>query len=505
MSDTNLPTFRAATEEAPLLRIALIGIAVAGLAILVFAPLAVVFAEALKDGWLAAVASLANRDARSAIHLTLLITAIAVPANAAFGIAAAWFITKFDFRGKAFLITLIDLPFSVSPVVAGLCIVLLFGANSAIGGWLVANGWPIVFAIPGIVLATVFVTFPFVARELIPVMIEQGRAEEEVALTLGACAALSPRDPLNVQVAGIQPLQGEGLEARFLVKLRLQNPNEGAIDYSGVALDLEVNGRRLASGVSDQRGTVPRFGESVLEVPVTISAFSAARQALGLAEHIAMPITLVLLPAVPGVVTLVFQHGWLSGFLGFMRGPLDMSMPVLLFCIAFGLSVDFELFLIGRMKELWEQTGSNRMAVVEGLAHTGRINTLAALVLSVTFAAFGTSQVSFMQLFGLGAAMKLYPLFFFGAIFVLALLFLGLFLFIMKRTRLGLEVRAVTQNPGMAASMGINPDRIAMMTFGLGSGIAGIAGVAIGLFQALTSVQEMAGPSARWNTSPQES
>ncbi len=107
-----------------------------------------------------------------------------------------------------------------------------------------------------------------------------------LALTLGACAALSPRDPLNVQVAGIQPLQGEGLEARFLVKLRLQNPNEGAIDYSGVALDLEVNGRRLASGVSDQRGTVPRFGESVLEVPVTISAFSAARQALGLAENI---------------------------------------------------------------------------------------------------------------------------------------------------------------------------------------------------------------------------
>ena len=190
MSDAALHTrprtFRAATEEAPLLRIVLIAIAVAGLAVLVFAPLAVVFAEALRDGWLAAVESLGNRDARSAIYLTLLITAIAVPANAAFGIAAAWFITKFDFRGKAFLITLIDLPFSVSPVVAGLCIVLLFGANSAIGGWLVANGWPIVFAIPGIVLATIFVTFPFVARELIPVMIEQGRAEEEAALTLGA-------------------------------------------------------------------------------------------------------------------------------------------------------------------------------------------------------------------------------------------------------------------------------------------------------------------------------
>ncbi len=188
MSDTALPrpAFRVATDEAPLLRIVLIAIAVAGLAVLVFAPLAVVFAEALKHGWSAAIQSLGNRDARSAIQLTLLITAIAVPANAAFGIASAWFITKFDFRGKAFLITLIDLPFSVSPVVAGLCIVLLFGANSAIGGWLVANGWPIVFAIPGIVLATIFVTFPFVARELIPVMIEQGRAEEEAALTLGA-------------------------------------------------------------------------------------------------------------------------------------------------------------------------------------------------------------------------------------------------------------------------------------------------------------------------------
>lgn len=109
-----------------------------------------------------------------------------------------------------------------------------------------------------------------------------------LAMSLTSCALFSARDPLAVQVAGIEPLPGDGLEVRFLVKLRLQNPNEGAIDYSGVALDLEVNGRRLASGVSDQRGTVPRFGESVLEVPVTISAFSAARQALGLAEHIGL-------------------------------------------------------------------------------------------------------------------------------------------------------------------------------------------------------------------------
>lgn len=184
MSD--ITQFRPATEETPLARVALIGVAVLGVVVLVFAPLLVVFAEATAKGVGAAVASLGNRDALSAIKLTLLIAAISVPLNAAFGIAAAWFITKFDFRGKAFLITLIDLPFSVSPVVAGLCIVLMFGANSLAGGWLVAQGFPIVFALPGIALATMFVTFPFVARELIPVMIEQGRAEEEAALTLGA-------------------------------------------------------------------------------------------------------------------------------------------------------------------------------------------------------------------------------------------------------------------------------------------------------------------------------
>lgn len=180
------PRYRRATQEAPWVQLALIACAVLGVAILVFAPLAVVFAEALAKGWGAAVASLGNRDAQSAIKLTLLVAGISVPLNAAFGIAAAWFITKFDFRGKAFLITLIDLPFSVSPVVAGLCLVLMFGANTALGGYLVASGYPIIFALPGIVLATLFVTFPFVARELIPVMIEQGRAEEEAALTLGA-------------------------------------------------------------------------------------------------------------------------------------------------------------------------------------------------------------------------------------------------------------------------------------------------------------------------------
>uniref|UniRef100_UPI000C6E7C5D sulfate ABC transporter permease subunit CysW n=1 Tax=Cereibacter azotoformans TaxID=43057 RepID=UPI000C6E7C5D len=175
-----------ATAEPVWLRRLLILGTLAVLALLVLAPLAIVFVEALKDGVALAVASLGNRDAQAAIRLTLIVAAVSVPLNAAAGIAAAWAITKFDWRGKALLITLIDLPFSVSPVVAGLCFVLLFGANSLIGGWLVAHGHPIVFAIPGIVLATMFITFPFVARELIPVMTEQGRAEEEAALTLGA-------------------------------------------------------------------------------------------------------------------------------------------------------------------------------------------------------------------------------------------------------------------------------------------------------------------------------
>ncbi|ULB11273.1 sulfate ABC transporter permease subunit CysW [Cereibacter azotoformans] len=187
MSHTHsLPTPLAATAEPVWVRRLLILTTLALLAVLVLAPLLAVFAEALKQGVALAVASLGNRDAQAAIRLTLIVAAVSVPLNAAAGIAAAWAITKFDWRGKALLITLIDLPFSVSPVVAGLCFVPLFGANSLIGGWLVANGYPVVFAIPGIVLATMFITFPFVARELIPVMTEQGRAEEEAALTLGA-------------------------------------------------------------------------------------------------------------------------------------------------------------------------------------------------------------------------------------------------------------------------------------------------------------------------------
>jgi len=179
-------TWRPATQEIPLVRRLLIGSVLVVLALLLFAPLVTVFYEALREGLWKAVVSLADPEALSAIRLTLTVAAIAVPMNAVFGVAAAWFITKYDFRGKAVLLTLIDLPFSVSPVVVGLCIVLTFGAHSWIGGMLVDAGYPIVFALPGIVLASMIVTFPFVARELIPVMIEQGRAEEEAALTLGA-------------------------------------------------------------------------------------------------------------------------------------------------------------------------------------------------------------------------------------------------------------------------------------------------------------------------------
>ena len=190
MSDTRttLPptTWRPATEETPMVRRLLIGSVLLILALLLFAPLVTVFYEALRKGWWEAVSSLGDPEGLAAIRLTLTVAVIAVPLNAIFGVAAAWFITKYDFRGKAVLLSLIDLPFSVSPVVVGLCIVLTFGANTWIGGMMVDAGYPIVFALPGIVLASMIVTFPFVARELIPVMIEQGRAEEEAALTLGA-------------------------------------------------------------------------------------------------------------------------------------------------------------------------------------------------------------------------------------------------------------------------------------------------------------------------------
>jgi sulfate transport system permease protein len=177
---------RKVTEEAPATRIALILLAVVFLAIFILAPLGVVFAEAFSRGAAEFAAAFAEPDAQAAIRLTLIVAAIAVPANLIFGLAASWSIAKFSFPGKSVLITLIDLPFSVSPVVSGLVYVLLFGSQGLLGPWLVAHNIQIIFAVPGIVLATIFVTFPFVARELIPLMQEQGSVEEEAALTLGA-------------------------------------------------------------------------------------------------------------------------------------------------------------------------------------------------------------------------------------------------------------------------------------------------------------------------------
>ena len=149
-------------------------------------PLINVFAQAFVKGWEAYANALVEPDALAAIELTLIVTAIAVAANTVMGLVMAWAITKFSFPGKSFLITLLDLPFSVSPVVAGLVFVLMFGAQGYFGPWLIDNGWKIIFAWPGIALATIFVTFPFVARELIPLMQEQGTTEEEAAVTLGA-------------------------------------------------------------------------------------------------------------------------------------------------------------------------------------------------------------------------------------------------------------------------------------------------------------------------------
>ena len=167
-------------------RTALILGALAFIGFFLVLPLVAVFAEALAKGFATYGAALVEPDAISAIKLTLLVAAISVPLNVAFGLCAAWAIAKFDFRGRSVLVTLIDLPFSVSPVVAGLVYVLLFGAQGWMGPWLIDHGVRIIFAVPGIVLATILVTFPFVARELIPLMQEQGRVDEEAALALGA-------------------------------------------------------------------------------------------------------------------------------------------------------------------------------------------------------------------------------------------------------------------------------------------------------------------------------
>ena len=182
-----VPTHSAqSTGEPALLRRTLIAIALLFVATFLILPLAAVFTEALRKGFDAFFEAFKEPDAWSAIKLTLLITAITVPLNLVFGVSAAWAIAKFEFKGKALLTTLVDLPFSVSPVVAGLIYVLVFGAQGWFGPWLQAHDIKIIFALPGMVLATVFVTFPFIARELIPLMQAQGNEEEQAAMVLGA-------------------------------------------------------------------------------------------------------------------------------------------------------------------------------------------------------------------------------------------------------------------------------------------------------------------------------
>jgi sulfate/thiosulfate transport system permease protein len=177
---------RRATTESYRWRLILIGVALAYLAFFLILPLIAVFTEAMRKGPGEFFAALVDPEAVSAIKLTLLVAAIAVPLNLVFGLAASWAIAKYEFKGKAFLTTLIDLPFSVSPVISGLVFVLLFSSSSYLGPLFKSWGMQVIFAVPGIVLATIFVTFPFVARELIPLMQEQGTADEEAALSLGA-------------------------------------------------------------------------------------------------------------------------------------------------------------------------------------------------------------------------------------------------------------------------------------------------------------------------------
>jgi sulfate transport system permease protein len=176
---------RAITEPAPV-RAVLILVALGFLALFLVVPLVAVFAQALEKGWAAYAAALTEPTAVAALKLTLLVAAIAVPANVLFGVAAAWAVARFDFPGKSLLVTLIDLPFGVSPVISGMIFILLFGRQGLLGPWTALHGIKVVFAVPGLVLATLFVTFPFVARELIPLMQAGGREEEEAARSLGA-------------------------------------------------------------------------------------------------------------------------------------------------------------------------------------------------------------------------------------------------------------------------------------------------------------------------------
>jgi sulfate/thiosulfate transport system permease protein len=179
---------RALSRSAQVTRVLLIGTSIAFLGLLLVAPLGAILAQAFAKGWQVYLGSFSDDDTRAAIRLTLLTAAIVVPVNTVFGICAAWAIAKFEFKGKSLLITFIDLPFAVSPVIAGLVFVLMFGAQGWFGPWLQERDIQIIFAVPGIVLATLFITFPYVARELIPLMQQQGSDEEEAAITLGASA-----------------------------------------------------------------------------------------------------------------------------------------------------------------------------------------------------------------------------------------------------------------------------------------------------------------------------
>lgn len=183
---TNVELNHSSLKEPKVVRWLLTFIALAFLALFLVLPLITIFMTAFQKGWETYLAAITNPDALAAIKLTLIVVLITVPLNAVFGVVAAWLITKFDFKGKNLLITLIDLPFAVSPVIAGLVFILLFGAQGLFGEWLFNQDIKIVFAIPGIILATLFVTLPFVAKELIPLMQAQGSAEEEASLTLGA-------------------------------------------------------------------------------------------------------------------------------------------------------------------------------------------------------------------------------------------------------------------------------------------------------------------------------
>jgi len=185
-TDKHLQWKDSLTTERALVRWVLIGTAFLYLTLFLFAPLVAIFTEALKHGLSSYIDAFLNEDALAAVRLTLLVAVVAVPLNALFGVAAAWAIAKFEFLGKQALITLIDMPLAVSPVISGLIYVLLFGAQGWLGPWLAEHDIKIIFALPGIVLATIFVTVPFVARELIPLMQSQGREEEEAAITLGA-------------------------------------------------------------------------------------------------------------------------------------------------------------------------------------------------------------------------------------------------------------------------------------------------------------------------------